>query len=177
LVRMAEAARIEAQRPDVEDGRQFTVLVNGKDVTWGIRSPDVDHNVSIVSAHPEVRRVATDMQRRIAEGGGIVMVGRDIGTVVLPEADLKLFLTASGQERARRRHAERLARSLASDYDEILAEMQRRDALDTEREAAPLRPAHDAIILDSDNLTVNEELGIVLRHLAVRFGVAQEQRV
>jgi CMP/dCMP kinase len=176
LVKMAEHAEVEAHRPHIQDGRQFTVLVNGEDVTWAIRSPQVDHNVSLVAAHPGVRRVANDGLRHIAADGAIVMVGRDIGTVVLPDADLKVFLTASGKERARRRHAERMARNLASDFDEILAEMQRRDALDSGREAAPLRPADDAIILDSNHLTVEEELAIVLRQLATRQKRAQEQR-
>jgi cytidylate kinase len=94
------------------------------------------------------------------------MVGRDIGTVVLPDADLKVYMTASAEERARRRCQELRERGLAADYDEILAGMRRRDALDSGRETAPLRPALDAIHLDSDNLTVVEEVEIVLRHLA-----------
>jgi CMP/dCMP kinase len=166
LVRLAEAASIEVERPTTDDGRQYTVLVDGHDATWSLRTPAVDHNVSAVSAHPGVRRAMTEWLRQIAAGGGIVMVGRDIGTVVLPDADLKVYLTASGEERARRRHRELLGRSLAADYDEILNEMRRRDELDSGRETAPLRPAADAILLDSDNLTVDEEIGQVLRHLA-----------
>jgi CMP/dCMP kinase len=171
LVRLAETAAIQVTRPEggsSADGRQFTLLVDGCDATWAIRTPEVDHHVSAVSAHPAVRRAITERLRQIAAGGGMVMVGRDIGTVVLPNADLKLYLTASGEERARRRHRELAARSLPADYTQILAEMRRRDALDSSRETAPLRPAADAVVLDSDTLTVDEEIDLVLRHLAQR---------
>ena len=162
LVQMAQHAQLTVSRPTIQDGRQFTVTIGGEDATWGIRTPEVDHHVSVVSAHPEVRLVANQRLREIANGGGIVMVGRDIGTVVLPNADLKLYLTASGEERARRRCKELQARGLDADYDAILAEMRRRDELDSGRATAPLRPAADAIHLDSDHLTVEEEVEGVL---------------
>ncbi|CAA9276549.1 MAG: Cytidylate kinase [uncultured Chloroflexi bacterium] len=167
LVRLAESARIEVVRPTAGDGRQYTVLVDGQDATWSLRTPAVDHNVSVVAAHPGVRRAMTEWLRQIAGGGAMVMVGRDIGTVVLPGADLKVYLTATGEERARRRYREQLERSLQAEYDQILAEMRRRDELDSGRAIAPLRPAPDAIILDSDHLTVDEEIDQVLQHLAL----------
>ena len=162
LVQMAQHAQLTVSRPTIQDGRQFTVTIGGEDATWGIRTPEVDHYVSAVSAHPEVRLVANQRLREIANGGGIVMVGRDIGTVVLPDADLKLYLTASGEERARRRCKELQARGLDANHDAILAEMRRRDELDSGRATAPLRPAADAIHLDSDHLTVVEEVEHVL---------------
>jgi cytidylate kinase len=171
LVEAVRTAEISVMRPAHADGRQFTVTIDGQDATWGIRSPEVDHNVSAVAAQPGVRRAANERLRQIASTGGIVMVGRDIGTVVLPDADLKVYLTASDQERARRRHRELQARGLTANYDEILAGLRRRDALDSGRETAPLRPAPDAIRLDSDNLTVAEEVEIVLRHVAASAGV------
>ncbi|HET7767420.1 MAG TPA: (d)CMP kinase [Chloroflexota bacterium] len=162
LVHMAQTAQLAVTRPTIRDGRQFTVTIGGEDATWGIRTPEVDHHVSAVSAHPAVRLVANQRLRELATEGGIVMVGRDIGTVVLPDADLKLYLTASGEERARRRCKELQARGLDADYDAILAEMRRRDELDSGRATAPLRPAADAVHLDSDHLTVEAEVQRVL---------------
>ena len=166
VVQLARAADLTVSRPAIEDGRQFTVIIGGEDATWGIRTADVDRNVSAVSAHPQVRVVANQRLREIAREGGVVMVGRDIGTVVLPDADFKLYLTASGEERARRRCRELQARGLAADYEAILADMRRRDELDSGRATAPLRPAPDAVHLDSDELTVEQEVARVLELLA-----------
>jgi cytidylate kinase len=173
LVKLATDSDLSVSRPTVEDGRQFTVTIAGEDITWSIRTREVDQNVSAVSSHPRVRVVANERLREIAKAGGIVMVGRDIGTVVLPDADFKLYLTASGEERARRRCHELRARGIDADYEAILAEMRRRDELDSGRATAPLRPAPDAIHLDSDNLTVEEEVERVLGRLRERIaGVA-----
>ena len=165
LAQLAREMDIAVERPDpaTADQRQYTVRLNGQDVTWSIRSPEVDRNVSAVSAHPAVRAALTAGQRRLAEGGRTVMVGRDIGTVVLPDAGLKVFLTASPEERARRRHAELEARGVPLDYESILEDLRRRDALDSGREAAPMRPAPDARIIDSDGRTVPELVEMVLR--------------
>ena len=162
LVHMAKTADLTVTRPTIQDGRQFTVTIGGDDATWGIRTPEGDRSVSAVSAHPTVRVVANERLRQIAQPGGIVMVGRDIGTVVLPDADFKLYLTASGDERARRRCRELQARGLDADYEAILADMRRRDELDSGRATAPLRPAPDAIHLESDNLSVDDEVERVL---------------
>lgn len=160
---LARSLQMSITRPTVDDGRQYTVLVDGDDVTWDIRRPEVDKNVSPVSAYPGVRQVLTEQQRRIAEQGGVVMLGRDIGTVVMPDADLKIFLDASPEERARRRYLELLERGEKADYSEILRDMKRRDRIDSSRAVAPLRAAEDAIRVDTDNLSLDEVLGMVER--------------
>jgi len=161
ITALAESIVINIGRPTVDDGRQYTVYAKGEDVTWHIRRPEVDANVSPVSAYPGVRRALTEQQRRMGRRGRIVMVGRDIGTVVLPEADLKIYLDATVEERARRRYGEILEREEEADYAEVLASMRRRDKIDSQREAAPLRPADDAIIIDTTGLSVAEVLARV----------------
>jgi cytidylate kinase (EC 2.7.4.14) len=137
-------------------GRPCDVLLEGVDVTWETGRPEVDANVSPVSAYAGVRRALTAQQRRIGLRGRVVMVGRDIGTVVLPEAELKIYLDASAEERARRRYLELIQRGEQADYEQVLAGVRRRDEIDSGRAVAPLRPAEDAIILDSDKLTADE---------------------
>jgi cytidylate kinase len=158
ITALAESIVINITRPTVDDGRQYTVYANGGDVTWQIRRPEVDANVSPVSAYPGVRQALTEQQRRIGRRGRIVMMGRDIGTVVLPDADLKVYLGATAEERARRRHREVLERGEEADYEEVLAAMRRRDKIDSEREAAPLRPADDAVVIDTTELSIAEVL-------------------
>jgi cytidylate kinase len=158
ISRLAEQIAIDIQPPTRLDGRAADVLADGQDVTWEIRRPEVDANVSPVSAYAGVRASLTVQQRRIGLRGKVVMVGRDIGTVVLPEADLKVYLDASAQERARRRYTELLGRGEPADYDHILAVIQRRDQIDSTRQVAPLRAASDAIILDSDALDADQVL-------------------
>jgi cytidylate kinase len=153
---LAEALRIDVTRPTLSDGRQYTVLVDGVDVTWDIRRPEVDANVSPVSAYPGVRAALIAQQRRIGAAGRVVMVGRDIGTVVMPDADLKVYLDAAVEERARRRHSEIRARGGAADYAAVLRGMRRRDAIDSTRAAAPLRPAPDAVVLDTTCMGIEE---------------------
>jgi cytidylate kinase len=158
---LAESLVIRVAPPTEDDGRQYTVYADGQDVTWAIRQPAVDAAVSPVSAYPGVRQVLTEQQRQIAAGGRIVMVGRDIGTVVVPDADLKLYLQASVEERARRRYRECQARGEAITYDEVLASMRCRDQIDSQRAQAPLRPADDAILIDADGLSIEEVLARV----------------
>ena len=158
ITALAERVEINITRPTVDDGRQYTVHANGEDVTWQIRRPEVDANVSPVSAYPGVRQALTDQQRRIGRRGRIVMMGRDIGTVVLPEADLKIYLAATAEERAHRRYQEILERGEEADYEKVLSAIRRRDEIDSEREAAPLRPADDAIIIDTTGLSIAEVL-------------------
>jgi cytidylate kinase len=155
---LAEALVIQVTPPTQDDGRQYTVFADGQDVTWAIRQPAVDAVVSPVSAYPGVRRALTKQQRHIAAGGCMVMVGRDIGTVVLPHADLKLFIRASIEERARRRYLERRARGEDVAYQTELASMRRRDEIDSQRAHAPLRPADDAVIIDTDGLSIDQVL-------------------
>lgn len=165
VVALAEAVQIDVRPPSVDDGRLVDVLLNGEDISWQIRRPEVDANVSQASAYAGVRRAMTQQQRRIGQRGQVVMVGRDIGTVVLPEAELKIYLDASVEERARRRYQEICCRGQVVDYEEILASMRRRDEIDSTRALAPLRPAEDAIILDSDHLDADAVLKQVLDSL------------
>ncbi len=155
---LAETTEIDIQPPSRSDGRNCDILVNGRDVTWEIRSAAVEKHVSPVSVYPGVRRALTQQQRRIGLRGKVVMVGRDIGTVVLPEAGLKIYLLASAEERARRRYKEILARDGQASYDAILSTIRERDQIDSTRAVAPLRPAADAVILDTDNLDIQQVL-------------------
>jgi cytidylate kinase len=158
ITTLAERAQIDVLPPSVEDGRAYTVLVDGQDITWDIRLPEVEAYVSPVSAYPGVRKALSAQQRRIGQRGKVVMVGRDIGTVILPDADLKIYLDASVEERARRRFVELHGRGQPADYEEILQAMRRRDEIDSQRKVAPLRPAEDAIILCSDGLNADQVL-------------------
>ena len=170
MARLAAALDIRVKPPNVKDGRQYTVLVDDMDVTWELRTPQTDATVSVVSAFPEVRRTLTDRMRAIARSGSVVMVGRDIGTVVLPDAPLKIYLDAGVDERARRRHAEILARGERSDYGEVLEAMYIRDRIDSARKAAPLRAAPDAHVLDTTGMEPDRALAkieaIVRQHSA-----------
>lgn len=148
-----------------DDGRLYTTLLNGQDVTWDIRSPEVDLNVSRISSYPGVRQEMVQRQRLYGQRGHVVMVGRDIGTVVLPETPLKFYITASAEERARRRWQERQQQGYSSDYEAILADVVRRDQLDSNRQHSPLRPADDAIILDTTAHSPNEIVTDMLRRI------------
>jgi len=159
---LAERLQIDVVRPTVDDGRQYTVLADGQDVTWEIRRPEVDRGVSPVSAYRGVRAALTMQQRRIGQKGRIVMVGRDIGTVVLPQADLKIYLDATVDERAARRYHEILGRNEPTEYDQVLASLLRRDEIDSGRELAPLQAAADAVVIDTTPLTVEQVLERVL---------------
>ncbi|HEX2996062.1 MAG TPA: (d)CMP kinase [Anaerolineales bacterium] len=161
--RLAEEAQIDVTPASQPDGRTCDVSVNGQDITWEIRSPKVDgKNVSIVAANRGVRTALTQQQRRIGQRGKVVMVGRDIGTVVLPDADLKIYLDASAEERARRRYDEIIARGDQADYEEILKKVRERDRIDSTRDVAPLKAAEDAIVVDSDKLDADEVFEQVL---------------
>lgn len=156
ITNMAQEAQIDIRQPSQNDGRGCDIVIGEKDITWDVRSGDVDANVSIVSAYAGVRKALSDQQRRIGLRGSVVMVGRDIGTVVLPEADLKIYMDASAEERARRRHAELTARGEQADYNEILKKMIERDRIDSTRAVAPLRPADDAVILNTDKMNESQ---------------------
>lgn len=162
ITALSQRAQIDVQPASADDGRDNDILLDGVDITWDIRSPEVDANVSVVSAYPGVRAALMAQQRRIGQRGRVVMVGRDIGTVVLPEAKLKLYLDASVEERARRRYEERLGRGDEIGLEVVLADMRKRDQIDSTRDVAPLRPAEDALILDSDNMSINEVLAYSL---------------
>jgi cytidylate kinase len=155
---LAQEIDIDVRTPSANDGRGYDVVVEGKDVTWAIRRAEVDSNVSQVSAYQGVRKALTEAQRKIGLRGQVVMVGRDIGTVVLPEADLKIFLNASAEERARRRYQELVERGHTASLDEILDAMVKRDRIDSTRDVAPLRVAEDAVVIESDGLSADEVL-------------------
>jgi cytidylate kinase len=159
---LAEATQIDVAPASKADGRACDVLVDGRDITWEARRRKVDENVSIVAAYAGVREALSRQQRRIGQRGKIVMVGRDIGTVVLPEADLKIYLDATAEERARRRYDEIIARGGNPDYEAILRRVVERDRIDSTRDVAPLKAAEDAVVLDSDKLTADEVFEQVL---------------
>jgi len=162
ISRLAEEVEIDVRTASIADGRTCDVLLDGKDITWEIRRPDVESNVSQVSAYLRVRQAMTAQQRKIGQRGRVVMVGRDIGTVVFPEAGLKIYLDASVEERARRRTVELLSRGEKTNYEDILAAMQRRDRIDSTRLIAPLRPAEDAAQVMTDGMDVDQVFGKVL---------------
>ncbi|MFH1523868.1 MAG: (d)CMP kinase [Chloroflexota bacterium] len=161
VTELAETVHIDVCSPSKNDGRACDVLADGSDITWEIRSPEVEANVSPVSVYRGVRQALASQQRRIGLRGWVVMVGRDIGTVVLPEAELKIYLDASAEERARRRHKEILERGGKADYEQILAGVRMRDEIDSTRAVSPLRAAADAVIIDSDKLTADEVIAKV----------------
>ena len=156
LSRLAAETDITITRPTMDDGRPYSVFVQGRDVTWAIRRPEVEAQVSLVSRVPGVRDALVSQQRVMAEAGGVVMVGRDIGTVVLPRAPLKVYLVASPEESAMRRFRELRERGEEVDWEALRDEMARRDKIDSERAHSPLRPAEDAHIVDTENRTVEE---------------------
>jgi cytidylate kinase len=153
---LAEETQIDVAPASKSDGRSCDVLVDGRDITWETRTRKVDANVSIVAAYLGVRRALSQQQRRVGQRGKIVMVGRDIGTVVLPGADLKIYLDATAEERARRRYDEIIARGGKPEYDAILKRVIERDRIDSTRDVAPLKAAKDAVVLNSDKLTADE---------------------
>jgi cytidylate kinase len=172
VTHLAETLAIEVVKPTADDGRQYTVYADGEDVTWDLRRPETNQHVSPVSAYAGVRRALVAQQRRIGQQGAIVMVGRDIGTVVLPEADLKVYLDAHVAERARRRYREVVARRTGQAPDEIDAQdaeyaqihetLAYRDRIDSSREVAPLRAAEDAAVIDTSELSVEQVVARVL---------------
>lgn len=139
------------------------VLVNGENVTEEIRKNDVTNNVSYVAQHPAVREEMVKRQRELGQHGGVVMDGRDIGTHVLPHAEVKIFLLASVEERAKRRHEENMARGIPSNLEQLKEEIARRDQIDSERAVAPLKKAEDAIEIDTTSLSIDEVVEQIMR--------------
>jgi len=168
LTSLAEEITIDVTSPTASDGRPCTVLLDGEDVTWAIRSPEVDDNVSQASVYAGVRAALTEQQRRIGLRGRVVMAGRDIGTVVLPEADLKIFMTASLEERARRRMAELTLLGETVDFEEVKRSLAERDRIDSQRAVAPLRAAPDAVVIDTTEFDADEVLDQAIRLVEAR---------
>lgn len=172
---LARRVRIDVLAPTVADGRDCTVLAQAapagetasgaappaEDITWAIRGREVEASVSLVAAISAVRQILTEQMRRVGLRGRVVMVGRDVGTVILPEADLKVFLTASVETRARRRYEEVLARGETRPFADILDNLRERDRIDSSRAIAPLRSAGDAVTLDTTDMTIDDVIAAI----------------
>jgi cytidylate kinase len=158
---LARRTRLDVRPPTCEDGRQVDLLLDGDDVTWAVREPEVDANVSAASAHAEVRDVLRQAQRGAIRAPGTILAGRDIGTVIAPEAPLTIWLTASAEERARRRSTQ-----TGEEYEEVLASMIARDRRDGTRTVAPMQKASDAVEINSDHLSPDEVIAqiVLLAH-------------
>lgn len=154
--------RAEIRMSYGEDGVQRMYL-NGEDVTGAIRAPEVSEAASRVSAYPPVRAFLLEMQRALAKAGNVIMDGRDIGTVVLPGADVKIFLTASAEDRARRRLAELLERGEQTGFETVLADIVERDRRDSTRAVSPLRRAEDALLVDTTDQSLEESFSVLLQ--------------
>ena len=152
-----------------EDGVQHMIM-NGLDVTEDIRTPEISQKASIVSAHAIVRDMLLDMQRDVAKQHNVIMDGRDIGTVVLPRATVKIFLTASAEVRAKRRCDELTAKGMKANYDQVLKDIQRRDYQDTHREVAPLKMCRDSIKLDTSELDIDGVIAAMKDIIAKKVG-------
>lgn len=153
---LADRIKIDVAPPSQDDGREYDVIADGIDVTWKIRKKKVDSQVSLVSTYPGVREALTRQQRRIGLVGKVIMVGRDIGTVVLPEADLKIYLDACVEERANRRFKQRVGRGEDVELSKILKKLEKRDNIDSTREIAPLCAAEDAVLINTDDMSISE---------------------
>ena len=152
-----------------EDGVQH-MLMNGMDVTEDIRSQDISQKASLISAHAVVREMLLDMQREVAQRFNVIMDGRDIGTVVLPKATVKIFLTASPEVRARRRTDELLAKGQKANYDTVLKEIRQRDYQDTHREIAPLKMARDSIKVDTSDMSLDQAVEAIREIILKKVG-------
>jgi cytidylate kinase len=162
LVRLAESASITVRQSPIGAGEATMVLLDGEDATPHLRDGAVEANVSLVSRVPGVRHALVRIQRALAAEGGVVMAGRDIGSVVLPDADVKVYLDASAAVRARRRYEQMRAQGIAADYGALVAELEERDAIDSGRAESPLTAAEGAVIINTDTLSIEE----VVRRIA-----------
>ena len=146
------------------------VMCNNQDVTKAIRMPDVSGNVSYIASYKDIRLALVELQRKMAEKVSVVMDGRDIGTYVLPNADVKIFQIASVEERAKRRYKENQEKGIPCTYEDIVADVEKRDRIDSSRAFAPLKPAEDSIKLDTSNLTIEESVQAVLDIIKEKVG-------
>jgi cytidylate kinase len=167
LATLTQDTDIEIHPEPDDDTRQYSVWVDGNDITDLIRSGEVEQHVSTLSAIPDVRRELLHKQRKIALQGNIIMAGRDIGTVVLPDADVKLYIDASLAERARRRFRQKQEEGKTVDLTAIEASLRQRDHVDTEREVSPLKQAEDAIYISTDHKTIEQVVDEIARRLEV----------
>lgn len=161
ILQLAETTQIELQ-PHEDKNR---IWLDGREVTKMIREPRVTNAVAPVAANPQVRAIMVEKQRTIGRNGGVVMEGRDIGTVVFPDADLKIFMQASLEARARRRQEELAAMGITRDFTTLKAEIAERDEKDTSRKHAPLLRAADAVLLDTTQMTIDQQVDFIVREL------------
>ncbi len=168
LVNLLQQSKFQLQ----SQGDDIRIWINGEEATEAIRSPEVSRAVSMVARHPAVRREMVQLQRRLASQADVVVEGRDIGTVVFPEADLKIFLTASLEARAQRRLKELHEKGVEIALHELKRDIERRDAIDSQRETAPLKKAEDAIVIDTTELTIDEQVDKIVQ----AFRALAEQR-
>ena len=176
-IQPTDAVHVIAMLPEIkiqlvhgEDGLQH-MLLDGEDVTDAIRQPEISMYASAVSAIPEVRAYLMDTQRNLAATNHVIMDGRDIGTVVLPNAGLKIFLTATPEDRANRRYLELLGRGIETTYEEVLRDIQIRDKNDSSRAAAPLRPADDAVYMDTTGFKFEQSCELIFGQIQERFAL------
>ena len=162
MARLAAETTMEVSQPPPGSGERWRVHVDGEDATPHLRTPEVEGSVSLVSRVPAVRKALVRLQRRLAQRGPTVMAGRDIGTAVLPHADLKVYLDASREERARRRRQQVALKGPGPSLESVLADLERRDVIDSSRSVSPLRPAEDAVIINTDGLSLKEVVERVL---------------
>ncbi len=156
-----------------EDGR---VLCNDEDVTRAIREPRVSGNVSYIATYKDIRLAMVDMQRDMAKTASVVMDGRDIGTYVLPDADVKIFQIASVEKRAERRYAENVEKGIPTSLQDVIDDVRKRDYIDSHRDFAPLRKADDAIELDTSDLTIDESVEAALKIICEKTGLEETCR-
>ncbi len=148
---------------NIEFGQERTVYCNGQDVTREIRLSDVSFNVSFIATYKEIRLALVDLQRKMAEKGSVIMDGRDIGTYVLPNAEVKIYQIASVECRAKRRYDENVSKGIPCTLEEIEEDVRRRDYIDSHRAFAPLKPADDSILLDTSSMTIDEVVAAVIK--------------
>jgi cytidylate kinase len=158
VCRVIKDCKIKLEKTDSDN----QVFLDGRNVTEAIRSREVTRNVSAISSYASVRKLMVEEQRKLCKQGGVVLEGRDIGTVVVPKAELKIFMVASIEERVRRRQKELADKGTNIDYEKLVCEIIERDAKDSKRTESPLRKAEDAIILDTSNLTVNQQVEFIV---------------
>jgi cytidylate kinase len=166
LGEMAQRTRLDQEM----QGSDVRTYLDGKDVSEEIRGKEVSESVPYISKYPEVRSALVSVQRRLAREGGAVVEGRDIGTVVFPDADLKVFMTASPAVRAERRRKELEAMGVDLEHDQVKKDLGNRDREDIERDVSPLAQAEDAFVVDTSDLSVDEQVGAILREIDRRFG-------
>lgn len=177
-----DASAVEALLPQLEIAMRYTdageqhMYLNGEDVTALIREPEISICASDVAALPVVRAFLMELQRRMARENSVIMDGRDIGTVVLPDAEVKIFLTASAEARARRRLLELEQKGMKQSFDEVLRDIEYRDEQDSHRAAAPLKKAEEAIVVDTSELSFAESLELVVKTIQQKLGIGAEDR-